>query len=278
MKTTSVFTLLRMILFTLIFVFFTCMSPPETDHEETPIPEDEPIYLPEPEIVQRDITITLPCLAEKVIFYDDFNNSTGEWKTGEETYARFELEKGYYKIDNTHQTNAVVTTVPLPYNDKGNFIIEGAVEKIAGKGECSYGITWGCDPGTGDTYFIILFEDYVLHGKKQNGKWETLINWRRSSFVHRDSMKNKIALKKENNVIHVFVNEHMIFDINSLDNFGNNTGFILFGNIMIKAHFLLVTEYIMQDKQSPCNDNQEEYLITPGHEYLFEEQTPEDKE
>lgn len=248
---------------------FSCTSPPVITFETPAVPENEMIH-PEPEIIKKIKTNTLPLLSEKVLFFDDFNNDIHGWKTGDEIYARFQLQKGYYIIDNTHHSEAAFSTIPVELNYNGNFIIESTIVKMAGKGECSYGIAWGCNPETDSTLYLILYKNYVLFGRKHMGKWKTLINWHQSAYINNHNQENKIAIKKNSSCIEVFINEQMIFKIDTLHYYGNNIGFILFGNIMVKADFIFITEYTVPDIKTQDDNAQIEFLVTPGHDYLFE--------
>ncbi|MBN2533836.1 MAG: hypothetical protein JXB88_13150, partial [Spirochaetales bacterium] len=128
-----------------------------------------------------------------------------------------------------------------------------------------------------NTHYIIIYNDYVLYGRRQEGEWETLINWQQSSFIKKNSQENKIAIKKSDTFTGIFINEQLIFEMDSLPNYGENTGFILFGNIMVKADFFLITGYAMlynnKDETSGT-----EFLAIPGHNYLFESDNILDEE
>ncbi|MBN2535393.1 MAG: hypothetical protein JXB88_21120, partial [Spirochaetales bacterium] len=134
-----------------LLIVFSCTSVPEIPEDKT-VPGDEFLY-PEPGITEKIKTNLPPLLTEKIVFYDDFNNTINEWKTGKENNTQFQLQKGYYIINNNHDFDAAFSTIPVTLDYNNNYIIESKIVKIAGKGKCSYGIAWGYDPETGNTHY-----------------------------------------------------------------------------------------------------------------------------
>ena len=112
--------------------------------------------------------------------------------------------------------------------------MEAYFKKIGGKGKCSYGFSFGVDNGEQNGRFIILHYNYCLQGKKENGEWETEVNWHQSTHINENPEYNKLTLKKQGSQLFIFVNEKYIFQTKALPLFGKNFGFILFGDIMVK--------------------------------------------
>jgi len=265
---------LKIITLLLICLFaFSCTSVPEIITESKRITTDEIVH-PAPTLPEDNNPDTPPALTEKIIFFDDFNDNKHEWNTINDPRTCYYLQNGYYFIENKDDIRAAFSTLPMELNYSGNFIIESTITNIGGKGECSYGITWGLDPQTNNTYFILIFKDYILYGKRENQKWQTLMNWQQSSFIKLNS-ENKIALKKTDKHFDIFVNEELIFSSDLFHNFGNNAGFILFGDIMISVDFLLISTYTIPDNKTLVGNIQKDFIVTPEHTYLFEEKERE---
>jgi hypothetical protein len=222
----------------------------------------------QPEIFEVIQEIT-PVLEEKVIFYDTFDENASGWKINGESNSLFRIEDGYYLFENRHRHDAAFSCLPINIPNNMNFIIESKITKVASNGECSYGITWGADSEKKNAFFLLIFEDYVLYGKRQNGQWETLINWQRSFFINNNPSENKVAIKKSNDRLLVFINEHQLLTIAGEPFFGNNIGFILFGDIIVKADFILITEYTLTPATAQLDPETIKILIQPEHEYLF---------
>lgn len=239
-----------------------------------------PVIVPvTPAIVEKEEIV--PVLEEKIVFSDKFDDNLNGWTTNGDHKTISRIEEGHYFLENKKKHEATFSCLPITITNRHDFIIESKIIKIAGKGECSYGITWGADPDKKNASFIIIFEDYILYGIRKNNEWETLINWQRSTFVNRNPSENKIAVRRFKNELEVFVNEHRLLAISENRLYGNNFGFILFGDILVKADFFLVTEYIMTPDTAPFDPETATLLIQPGHTYLFipkEEDTPREKD
>ncbi|MBN2443532.1 MAG: hypothetical protein JXJ04_19385 [Spirochaetales bacterium] len=235
-----------------------CSSTPVEQTKETPKPVIE-----EPEKVQA--------LKEQVVFYDDFSDTTQGWETGEENFILRTIENGFYVFENTHDYNSAFSNIPVDNPNTHFFIIESSMEKITGKDESSYGLSWGFDRETHSSYFILLYENFILYGKQENGKWGTIINWKQFPFIKRIGA-NKIAIKVQNETLEVFVNEQYVYKTTAYPLFGDTIGFILFGENVIKADFMLVTNFQTIETSAGQHISEDGLIITPDHLYLFEKQ------
>jgi hypothetical protein len=256
--------LLCLLLFPGYTLFISCASspPPPVPRAAYSEKSPDPVWL-EPE----DVEIR----TEEVIFHDDFTMTNEEWKTDYDEFLSLNREDGYFVLEHTHAYNAAITGISTDITDRDFFIIEASMEKMTGKGESSYGIAWGIDRETISSYYLLIFENYILYGKHEKGKWSYIINWQQYPFIHKEAAANKIAFKKRDNTLEVFVNEKKVYTKKAYPLFGDTMGIILFGNLTVKADFYTITRFT--EKTIPFDEGVTEgdFFFLPEHEYLFKD-------
>ncbi len=183
------------------------------------------------------------------IFVDEFNLNSNNWWTGRSAGVNYGvIESGYYQYESLNHTQTYVTKYTVNIDQTRDFEMETALQ-IINKGDTKNAswasqFFWGVGDN-GSFNFNINYDEFYWISCFSGGKYN---DW--CSFTKKYVNKlifNKLTVRKVGNQYYFFVNENFVYSHSFEPFFGNQIGFAVAQNNILKIDYLRVN--YLSDKQ-----------------------------
>lgn len=118
------------------------------------------------------------------------------------------LNENIYLVERLKETGSSIPTVYVDLNYDGNWAIECETEWLSGVENNAYGIILGKESNNYYT-FQITANGYYCFNKVIEWNHNTLIPWKKSEWINKRA-KNRIQIKKMENIFCFFVNDYFL--------------------------------------------------------------------
>ena len=177
----------------------------------------------------------------KTVMYDSFYSNRNNWAITDKEQVKLEIKNSKYYFDYKEKKGWTSTNV-VNLNDKRDFKIEAAIQKISGIQNNGYGIIFGRKDKDNQHQFVITSNGNFSIDKYDNGKLTTLVNWKKSSFIKKDNNAiNKLKIEKRGNSYDFFINNYRVHTESYLKYYGKRVGFSIFDTQKIAIDYLSIS-------------------------------------
>ena len=180
----------------------------------------------------------------RILFEEHFLDNKNNWLIEETKGYKFDINQGKYILE-SKDGGSWLSTRPVPLDQKADFTIDLAVQKISGTDEYGYGLVWGAKDLNNFYVFLIWGNGSYSFQKFSNGT-QTRIFEAVGPMVNKFNSTNKLSLKKTDNSLEFFINDQRVDQSPFVPFLGNYIGCIIFsGPHKIRVAFsdLIVAQY-----------------------------------
>ncbi len=190
---------------------------------------------------------------KKVPFFDGFKNNKNNWTTSNNAKVDLNVSGGSYNFRFKNNTSGWEVHKQFDLDGSRDFKIEALIVKKSGVQGYGYGLMWGKSTA-GDYYsFNITGSGYYRIAKMNNGKFEKLVGWKKSTAIKTgNGPYNILKIEKINNNINFYINAIKVETLNFSNFFGNQIGFMVYNDQAVEINYLSV--YYIKKKNTVVTD------------------------
>ncbi|MBI1878654.1 MAG: DUF1080 domain-containing protein, partial [Chloroflexi bacterium] len=195
----------------------------------SPTPEADTVPTATPTIEESNASTPVPIadipgLDGEILFEDNFSANRNDWPTGDQDdeygLTHTEFINGRYRMTQEAKKGVFVWN-NLADTDYDNFFfsVEATLVEKQVADTVAYGLTFRENVDSGDLYaFEIDSDGYYTVNLSQNGEWETLVKWSKSSAVNLEGA-NQLTVKAVGPALTFYINGQQVAAIenNTLD-------------------------------------------------------------
>lgn len=187
-----------------------------------------------------------------VLLYDTFSTDSNNWSLGEDEYylLKIENEKLIFRNKDSEGSYFIWSWTYLDGDEP--FLIEATMSQTAGSDDYAFGLLWGLMDTRNYFTFNITDDGYYRIDKEQHGESTTLVDWKKSSRINTNGIRNSLQLEKEGNKINFYINGSYVDQIEFESFFGDGVGFVIWNDQTIEIEHITVKgtedwELLMED-------------------------------
>lgn len=193
---------------------------------------------------------------DNIIFSEYFNNNRRNWSQTNNQNITTSVRNGHYYFSHKRDTNAWLTWTnsKININQFQDFYIQSNIRKVSGVDNYGYGIAWGLKDANNNYYFQISPNGYYKVTKIQNGRYTSIIKWKKSSYINKYRSTNKLGIKKLGNRIYFYINNRQVDSMGFQYFMGNKIGYRIDMRQAIEIKDLTVSKVLKERKQIVFSD------------------------
>jgi len=176
----------------------------------------------------------------QIVFNDEFVDNRSKWDQYITKEAFLGILNDNYVFEHKRPTGAWTSSIPVPFETQGNFVIEADFTKISGIDNHGYGILWGGKDSKNLFVFLISGDGHYQIGKTSNGTFIAIIKWQPSSAISKSNSKNNLQIKKIGREYIFLANSQELARIPYEPLMGSRTGFFINNQIRLKVDKITV--------------------------------------
>ena len=182
--------------------------------------------------------------ASKNIFTEDFTDNSLKWFEGNDDEMYAEVKNGYYYFQHKEEDGSYFLWNYVELIPEKDFEISTTITHTGGVNDYGYGLVWGMED-LGNLYsFNISDNGYYRYGKYVNDEWEILIGWTESDLLRSYNATNTLTVEKKFSQYNFYINGEWVDSYTFEPFFGNNIGYVIYKDQMIKIDDLVVKQAI----------------------------------
>ncbi len=182
--------------------------------------------------------------AARVIFEEHFLDNKNHWLIQETKDYKFEMNPGKYFLE-SKTGGGWHSSRPISLDEKADFRIDLATQKISGTDEYGYGLVWG-GKDVKNYYAFVIRGNGSYSFLKFSDNQETRMLEGAGPMINKFNSVNRLCLKKTGNSLEFFINDRSVGQSPFLPFLGNYIGCVIFsGPHRIRVAFsdLIVAQY-----------------------------------
>ena len=179
----------------------------------------------------------------RVVLDDKFLDNKNNWSEYAKNKAMAFIKDSKYFIENKDKKKSFTRAKTIELNGKNDFEIEAIIEKIKGTNTWGFGIVWGMSNLDNYYMFVINGNGRYSYLKCFDDYFSKIIDFRDSKYINKNNSTNKLSIKKSNNKIKFFINDHYINEATFNDFFGNRIGFQVNSKMKVAVYNITVREW-----------------------------------
>jgi hypothetical protein len=178
----------------------------------------------------------------KIIYHEEFSDNRNNWDLNQDKYTDAKIANGVYILTNKIDNGFSYPINSVPIDQDRDFQIETCVAKVDGSGNNMFGVIWGYK-NIGNFYvFGISKSGAYSYLKHVDNKWETVIDWTRSTYIKKGNADNRLAVVKSGMKLQFFINGHQVDEAPFEKFFSNNVGLYNSSKLTVAFDNLIVTQ------------------------------------
>ncbi len=188
--------------------------------------------------------INVNAQSKKQILNEQFDNNSSNWEIVNNSSEITIIKKGKYSMKVIDENNWHWFAIDTELNWDNDFFIETSIEKTKSKTKNDFlGLIWGAESNNNLYVFQIsplnkVYSVLVL----KNGKWYSLVDFKKSDEIKPEKYLNKLGVKKIENNLFFLINDNIVEKISSQKSFGKKVGFYVSPDLTIEADNLIINE------------------------------------
>lgn len=160
----------------------------------------------------------------KIIYHEEFSDNRNNWDLNQDRYTDSKIDNGVYILTNKIDNGFSYTINSVSIDQDRDFQIETSIANVDGSGNNLFGVIWGYK-NVGNFYVFGISRNGAFNYLKHvDSKWETVIDWTRSTYIKKGNTDNRLTVVKSGMQLQFFINGHHVGDAPFEKFFGNNIG------------------------------------------------------
>ncbi|MFC1613555.1 hypothetical protein ACFL23_04470, partial [Patescibacteria group bacterium] len=202
-----------------------------------------------------------------VLFEDEFTDNRNNWTESDNEEYLLEITNGKYIFVYKKKNSIVITTRTINIDQDKDFQIQSTFLKTAKNVFGSFGMVWGYKDDY-NYYGLVISGGSYSYFKNENDTLISISNWTESDYINKHNSTNKIAIKKTDNKLELFINDHFVYESTSEKFFSNEIGFLFWHNKRIEIDNIVVTQYDEKIKTPIVSQSSIPYGISGGSQIV----------
>jgi hypothetical protein len=187
---------------------------------------------------------------KKVLFADNFNDNKNKWIT-DNKWISGQISKGFYTISDKDSPGAGISYITSALDYEKDFEIEGFIKITKGRGS----IMWGMNEKFQHYRFDLDSKLYILYQDPVPSPKKNLTQGYINAKEFNSKGFNKLTIRKVNDKIYLFINEKFMNQVDYLQHYGKQIGFVVDNAEMqvdyLKISYLKKLEIVLPDTSPP---------------------------
>jgi eukaryotic-like serine/threonine-protein kinase len=173
---------------------------------------DETTVTPSPTPIPTQVVTPTPKSGGDLVFFDEFNSNTYGWAEGKFTddsgTFTFTMNGSYtWEFDITKPHNRRTWAKQAPSVE--NFITSVDATHDSGAENASYGIVFRVKDNNNFYTFLIADNGYYYIGLLKDGKWTTLVDWKKTTTINANAL-NQLKVTGKGDEFAFYINDREI--------------------------------------------------------------------
>jgi outer membrane protein OmpA-like peptidoglycan-associated protein len=185
----------------------------------------------------------------QILWEDKFNDNSKKWIEKDDESYHSEINNGVYKLKHKRKTGGYEFYKPSSLDPYMDYLIEIKVTLIEGSDNDGFGIYTKEDARiTGneiENFYTISGNGYfkVYNLSSKTNKFSIIQDWKETSATKKGyNQSNVLSIKKTGEITSFYINDHKVFDKSGISFWGEELGFILYGEMSIQVDHILVKQ------------------------------------
>jgi AAA+ superfamily predicted ATPase len=181
--------------------------------------------------------------SSKLVFEDHFLDNRHQWyaKASADIVAR--IDAHHYRIEHKHGFGSWLVwnlAEVDPFYERPYYRMQFVLEKLNGP-DCGFGVVWQL-ADTDNRFEFVISEFCYEIGKRKDGIQQSPVPWNRCGYIKPANAINVLEIRRNNAMMEFYINSQRIEELpmdTSMS--GTRFGFIIYSNITIKVHSVIIT-------------------------------------
>ena len=187
----------------------------------------------------------------KIIFQDDFDDSSKGWYAANKEEVWFQIKDSHYSLEHKRTSSGWLTHMPLKdFDSNANWSIETKIRHVAGVNTYGYGILFGRKENRHQTEFRISQNGYYMI-PYFNGEYITLNStkkgdeWTYSSHIRKgDYIYNTLKVEQIGTQWMFYINDKLVETTKAYTWAGNRIGFVVYNAQTIEVDYISISQIL----------------------------------
>lgn len=181
-----------------------------------------------------------------LIFEEHFQDNRHQWTVKNAEEYALNLEKNYYTFEHKREGDRSWLSWQSAdfFYDRPEFRIHLVLEKVAGSSNHGYGFVWGLGDAQNFFEFVISQSGYYRIAQYEKNCFNNFVAWKYDQTIRQDNAVNILEIRREREAVEFYINSVLVETLSAAEvipEVNRSFGFIIYDNLTIKVHSLLVS-------------------------------------
>lgn len=200
-----------------------------------------------------------------IIYEDNFSSNQSNWANIDNQHIQLHLKEGYGLFELKEDGHGWTIWQNMGLRHYPQFRIEATLEKIGGQDDSIYGIVWGLWNVNNYYCFRLIDSGSYSVFREVDGARLHQRQWTPSPHINKRHGVNQLAIEQIGGEVKFYLNDYQVDQLTlPVDSFGDRAGFILFNQMQLKIHHVVVStiqEAFQTGEARPVEPNRSEPVV-----------------
>ena len=194
-----------------------------------------------------------------LIFEEHFQDNRHKWTVKDAEEYAVNLEENYYTFEHKREGNRSWLSWQSAdfFYDEPEFRIHVVLEKVEGASNHGYGFVWGLADAKNFFEFVISQNGHYRIARYKENCFKNCVAWKYSKAIRQGNTVNILEIKRDEDLVEFYINSVLVETLSEdkvIPQSHRSFGFIIYDNLTIKVHSLLVSLPHQEKNQAASGD------------------------